>query len=260
MVVVVAVAVVAAGVVAVRAWSGRGGREVPLEEAVRRLRARGAAGGRGFLRPAVGVYEMRGGGTERLSLLDTSQAWGPRVPMTVRRLPDGCWRLRLAYNTNHWQEWDRCVRRVGLVEVAGRTFQRFDFVAATVSDRIEFRCRPPVVTIRVAAEPPASWPARCEGHSPARGTRTVSAGRNRFLGLTRVRVGDDEVPAYRYRQIRTITGDQEGRERTDLWLSALDALPLRLERDLEVRSPSPLGPVVYTERGSLKLRRLQPVR
>jgi len=259
-VIVATAALTAAGVAGALAWAGRGGREASIAEAVRRLRSGGATGGRGFLRPAVGVYEMRGTGTERLSLLDTTQRWGPRVPMTVRHRPDGCWRLRVSYNTNHWQEWDHCVRRAGLLEVAGRTFQRFDFVAATVSDRTEFRCRPPVVTIRVAADPSASWPARCEGHSPARGTRTVSAGRNRFLGLTRVRVGHDAIPAYRYRQVRTITGDQEGRERTEVWFSARDALPLRLERDLRVRSPSPLGTVVYTERGVLALRHPQPTR
>lgn len=231
-----------------------------LEEELRRLRAGGGTGPGSALRPPAGVYEMRGRGRERLSLLATTQPWGPRVPVTVRHLPDGCWRLRIAYNSNHWQAWDHCVRRVGLIERAGRTFQSFDFVAARVSDLTEFRCVPPVVTIRLEADPGSAWPARCAGRSPTRGSRTVSAGTNTYVGPARVRVGEVSVLALRYRQVRTISGDQSGRERTDLWWSARDARLLRLERRLQISSPSPLGDVVYREDGVLTLSRLEPRR
>ena len=84
------------------------------------------------LRPAPGVYQYRGEGTEHLDKPPLTQSQGPDIPGTVTHLEGGCWRLRVDYSTNHWQSWDYCPAGTGLTERAGAFFQRLDLVVAQV--------------------------------------------------------------------------------------------------------------------------------
>jgi hypothetical protein len=67
------------------------------------------------------------------------------------------------------------------------------------------------------------------------------------------------VDAWHFRQDRTITGAQEGGKTAEMWFRE-DGLLLRSERDIEVRSPSPVGDITYTETGSVELTGLEPRR
>lgn len=250
------------------AWSNRGAEEASVADAVDRFRESGdngdngqdPAGNEGMVRPALGVYTYEGTGTEKLSLLDTTQEWGPRLPATVTGAGGGCWTYKVEYSTNHWQDWTYCPADVGLREAGGTSFQSFDFVAFTVDDLIVFRCDPLGDTIRLAAEPGESWEQSCDGSSEARGTHVTSAGTNTFVGIEAVEVGGDEVRAYHYVAERTLTGDQTGTETVDTWHAVRDGLPLETERTVRVESPSPIGQVVYTERGGYRLVSLVPER
>ncbi|GIU88187.1 MAG: hypothetical protein KatS3mg009_2702 [Acidimicrobiia bacterium] len=242
------------------AWRGRGAEEADVGEAVeeyRRHREEGDASG-GFLLPAAGVYAYAAQGTERLSFLDTRQEWGATLPATVTHAA-GCFTLRIDYSTHHWQEWDLCPRGARLEETGGRTFQRFDFVAFEESVLVELTCSPPGVTIDTTAEPGDSWTQTCRGVT-GDGTETVSSGPNTFVGVETVRVGALEVETYRYRADRTIGGDREGRERFETWYSTRDGMLVKGTRSVEVRSPSPIGTVTYTEEGSFALTSLEPRR
>ena len=250
------------GVLFARSWSERGAEEASTEDAIQRYREQEGAGdgASGFLRPAAGVYEYEASGTERLSLLETTQRWGPTMPATVRHEPDGCWVLRIEYSTNHWQELTACPTETELLEDGGRTFQSFDFVAFTVGDTNVFTCEPRGVMIRIDAQPGDRWSQSCDGRSEQRGTKVTSAGPNTFLGVEELDIGGTTVGALHYRSERTLSGDQTGGETTHSWYSVTDGMLLRSTHDVRVASPSPIGDVVYTERGEFQLTSRTPQR
>ena len=250
------------------AWSKRGAEEASVDEAVARFREDGGAdgddgaddgdgGAQDLVRPGAGVYTYEGTGTEKLSLLSTGQEWGPNLPATVTHGEEGCWAFKIEYSTNHWQEWTYCLADDGLQEDGGRSFQSFDFVAFTVDDLQVFTCEPRGDTLRLDADAGDSFEQSCDGASEERGTHVNSAGSNTFVGKETVEVGGVEVDAYHYRSERSITGDQHGEEAFDTWYAADDGLPLKMERTVRVKSPSPLGEVVYKERGSFSLTSLE---
>lgn len=254
-----AAVLVAGGAFAV-AWSQRGAEEASVEEAVRELDGRGGTEG-SFLRPAGGVYVYEGTGTEQLSLLATGQQWGPQLPASVVAAKDsGCWVFKIEYSTNHRQWTTYCPQGRTLEEHGGRTFQSFDFVVSTIDDENRFVCEPPGDTIRVDAEPGATWSQSCRGRSEQRGTEVTSSGTNTFVGIETVDVDGRAVRAYRYHGERTLTGDQTGREVVETWYRVRDGLPLRVSRDVLVESPSPIGTVTYTEQGTYALTSLTPRR
>jgi hypothetical protein len=257
--IVVVVVVIVGGAVALL-WGGRGAHEASVEEAVQRFSGDRDAGASGFLTPEPGVYTYVGEGTERLSILAASQRWGPHMPVTVTTTAPGCWTFRVEYSTNHVQEVFHCARGRVLEETGGRTEQRFDFGAFAVDDTQDFTCRPPSQSIRVEARRGDSWPQSCTGHSVERGTTVISAGTTTFLGRERLRIAGSPVEADHYRVDRTLSGSQTGTEHSELWYAARDGLPLRIRRDIRVESPSPLGAVVYTERGMLTIGSLRPER
>jgi hypothetical protein len=242
------------------AWSRRGAEQASVEEAVEGL-DRDARDGEGdFLRPATGVYVYAGEGTEQLSVLDTTQQWGPELPAVVERDGSRCWTFTIEYNTHHEQSTTWCPNGDVLEEAGGSTFQSFDFVVTTVEDRTTFVCAPPGETIRVRAEPGSTWRQSCDGGSAQQGTHVTSAGTNTFVRVDTVDVGGESVRAFHYRVKRTLTGDQSGEEVVDTWYRTRDGLPLRVERDAKVDSPSPVGTVTYVERGTYRLTSVEPRR
>lgn len=100
----------------------------------------------------------------------------------------------------------------------------------------------------------------CVGGSESRGTSVTSAGTRTFVGLEELEVAGDAVPTYHYRDERTLTGDQSGTEQAEIWYSAHDGLPVRIERTVDVDTPSPFGDITYTETGTLTLTSLEPRR
>lgn len=212
------------------------------------------------LRPAAGVYRYRGDGTERLDRPPTSEAQGPDIPGTVTHLGGGCWRLRVDYNTNHWQSWDYCPTDGGLAESGGAFFQRLDLVAFDVETSSTYICEPPADAIRAGQEVGDEWAQECHGTSTSAKGEVISSGPYRYLGGDDLDVGGRQVRALHYRRERTLTGGQTGTEAGDLWFDADSGLPVRNERSIEVHSDSPLGQVTYHETGSFHLVTMTPTR
>jgi len=73
-------------------------------------------------------------------------------------------------------------------------------------------------------------------------------------------VGDVRVPAYHFRQERTLTGSQTGSQTTDQWFARETGLPLRNERKVTVHANTVVGSITYTETGRFQLTSLQPQR
>jgi len=248
-------------------WVGRGADEASTTEQLRRFRDAQANQDRtttaqvptaGFRPPDAGVYSYAATGTERLSLLNTSQLWGPTIPATVSLRADSCWTLRLNYSTHHWEDQRYCSAGRTLLEEGGTTFQTFDFGALAVTDTTVFTCDPPGDAARIFAAPGQSWARSCTGASAEHGTHVTSAGRNTFVGKESLDIGGTEVSALHYRRKRTLTGDQRGTEDTHYWFSGDTGLPLRSTKDTKVASPSPIGDVTYTEVGEFELDSLTP--
>lgn len=256
---VAAVALAAFGIWFAFRWSDRGAEEASLDEAVESARSRGNGNSNGedLLQPATGVYTYSAKGTETLSLLGTSQDWGATVPGAVVALGDGCWEQRLDYSTHHWHSQTFCARGRVLEEVSGTIFQSFDFVATTVDELTEFTCDPPGEAVRLDAEPGDVWQQSCTGIS-GRGTTVVSAGDDEFLGEETLEIEGEEVPVLHYKLTREMSGDQRGNEANEQWYHARTGLLVKTVHDIEVASPSPIGDVIYTEKGELVLTSLTP--
>lgn len=241
-------------------WGGAGADEASVDDAVRRFRAAQAGGDANPLQPAAGVYRYQGTGTERLSVLGAHQEWGSTIPVTVTTTGPGCWTVRIDYSTNHRQELDYCERDTRLLELGGRTRQKFDFGAFSADDTQEFVCDPPGVAAKIGAAPGDSWRQSCAGGSTTQHTKVVSAGPNTFLGVRSLRIGGKAVDAYVYRTDRTLSGDQSGREHDVMWFSVDTGLLLRYHRDSSVTSPSVVGTVEYRELGTMTATELTPRR
>jgi hypothetical protein len=258
---VIGVVVIAGGAFVAYRWSQRGAAEVSTKDAIARYRQEeGTSSDSGSLRPANGVYTYQARGTERLSLLGTSQQWGPTMPVTVTHDTGKCWALRIDYNTNHSQTQQYCPSGTQLLDLGERIYQSFDFGVARVSDTNVITCKPPGQVIRVDAQPGDSWRQSCNGRGTGQGTKFRSAGTNTFVGIEKLRIDGKTVPALHYRQRRTLSGDQTGTEDTNSWFAIGDAMLLRSTHDTHVTSSSPIGNVTYTERGQFQLASRTPRR
>jgi hypothetical protein len=239
-------------------WMRRGAHEVSVDDALQRFRETPGHDvvGTDGLQPAAGVYTYEGRGSESLSVLGTKQQWGDTIPATVVHGPDGCWTLTVDFNTHHSQSWRYCAQDDSLVERGGKTSQTFDFVAFSATDVNTFTCAPPAVVLRDGAQRGTPTAVECEGRSAERGTVVASTGTNTYVGREELMIGSAHVAAYHVRSEREMSGDQEGTDRSDAWYAVRGGMLLRLERDIEVRSPSPVGTVTYTERGRIELTSL----
>lgn len=242
------------------AWSQRGAKEASVERAVGKFRKSHGAPTAGFLRPPGGVYAFVGTGTEKLSLLATTQHWGPRIPVTVTEDTNSCWIFRVDYSTHHWQSVRYCAKGHVLQETGETTFQTFDFVAFETGDTNDVVCTPPIDRIRVDAKPGSRWHVACDGRSRSRGTKFHAAGTDTYVGLEQLTIGSALIPTYHYSVNRVLSGSQSGSERYDIWYSVLDGLPAKTDRHVDVKSPSPIGAVTYTESGTYTLTSLTPLR
>jgi hypothetical protein len=242
-------------------WRRSGAHEASTNEAKRRFEHTSTSAkppSAATLRPAAGVYLYRGSGTEHLSLPPKTQHQGANMPATVTYRSDGCWTFRLDYNTHHWQTWIYCPRNGGLVELGGQTFERWDFVFTTYDSTSKFTCDPPSVAIRAAMRPGDEWPQKCRGTSSGTKGDAVTSGPYTFVGDDVVTVGSTRVPAYHFRQIRTLSGSQTGTQTAELWFARSNGLPLRNQRDVTVKTDTVVGSSTYTERGSFQLTSIRP--
>lgn len=114
------------------------------------------------------------------------------------------------------------------------------------------------MVVRADAAPGDSWRQECRGTSDTVSGTTISAGRTTFVGEEAVTVGDEEIPALHYHQVRDMSDAQSGRQVEDFWFRASDGLPLRNTRSASIDSDSPVGAITYAEEGEWHLTSLAP--
>jgi hypothetical protein len=238
-----------------------GAEPVSLADASRRFREEhpGVLESEGPLVPAEGVYGYRGRGVDKLSVLSLEQQQGPVMPATVEHHADGCWTLRIDYSDKHWQDWKYCVVETGatLDEVAGVTWQRWDLGVSSIENLTDSTCQAPA--LRGGMQPGDRWRQRCEVTNDQVDGATVSAGPVRYRGIVDVDVAGELVPAYHLERERTLTGAQDGTERSELWI-APNGMPVHVVRTITLKSPSPVGDITYDETTDFRLTSLVPRR
>ena len=260
-VIAVGVAVVGVGGGALL-WGGNRARQASVSDALDNFRDRSSARQpMASLEPEAGVYTYAATGTEKLSLFNSAQPWGPTIPMTITGARnDGCYAMRMEFSTNHVQTFDYCATDAALQDVAGRTEQRFSFGALDVDDTNVFKSDPRFDVIRRSAKPSDSWSAASAGKSPTRDTAVRSVGTITYVGPETISVNGSPVAVYHYLDERTLSGDQTGTESDDQWFAQSNGLLVQLRRSVRVNSPSPIGQVTYTEQGSATITSLTPTR
>lgn len=230
-----------------------------VDDALDRFREHGGDDGSALPggRPPEGVYRYAGEGEAALSFPPLTQQDGAEMPATVTHQPRGCWTTRVELNAEHWQQWTYC--RVGdtMVETGGRTGQTWDLGVSSAENVSTFLCRPPNPVLEPAAEPGDQTEQTCSGSNSAVGGRTTSSGTSTFVGEETMVIGGQDVDTLHLRGERTLSGSQEGDERIDVWFR-YDGLLVRYERDIEVRTNSPVGIITYTETGHFELTDLRP--
>jgi hypothetical protein len=221
---------------------------------------RGGAGTdpQGDARPAPGVYQYTGSGTDMLSLPPLSQPEGPTMPGTVSLEGANCWDFRIAYSTHHWETWDYCLGQGGLRETGGRLWQLWSIGPINITNVTSITCSPGTVAIPVHALRSERWAARCTGTSTAVKGQMVSSGPYQFVDTVTMSVGGTSVRAAHFLELRTDSGAQRGTERTELWLSEGNGLPLRVQQDINVTTMTPFGTSRYTQVGTFTLASLVP--
>jgi hypothetical protein len=210
------------------------------------------------VRPAAGIYEYEGAGTEQLSTPPLSQSQGPTMPATVEWLDEGCWSFRIDYSSNHWQSWTYCPDGDLVTEVAGSTWQRWMIGTAAITNLSTFECAPGSVVTARGADVGQEWDATCTGTNEAVAGETVSSGTERFVGEEVLEIAGEQVRTQHFVSERTMRGAQVGTDRSDVWFEVDSGLPVRNERRIEAATDTPLGSSTYTEEGSFRLTSQAP--
>ena len=196
LVLVLLIPLATAGAFAARRWMHRGPSVASVGYAIDRFRTATTEGSpaRG-IHPLPGVYVYQGSGRERLSFLDTHQKQGPTEPGTLIVRADGCWTLRIEFNSFHSQSWDRCMADGRLVEHGGSTNQKFDFVMFSQGEHTVVTCDPPIVIADFTARAGTERSFRCTNRSATTKTNVQQVGTIRVIGAETVRVGSTDVPS-----------------------------------------------------------------
>jgi hypothetical protein len=232
-------------------------RPVSMREAESQLGSQDR-GSSGSSRPAPGVYEYTGSGTEQLSLPPLSQTEGRPMPGTVTLQGSNCWVFKIDYSTHHWQTWRYCLHADDLWEAGGQSWQLWSIGPINVTNVSSFTCVARSMALPGRRTPGEVWQSRCTGTNTSVKGTTVSAGPYRFLGNVTISVGRTRVLAARFLRLRTDSGTQRGTERSEVWFDARNGLILRLQQDIKVTSPTLFGTSTYTQRGVFAIESLVP--
>lgn len=231
---------------------------VSMDRAVQRFRSTGddqiAPGPRSF-----GVYEARGEGENHVSAPPSDQVDSATMPVTVAAAGRGCWTWRIDHNSAHHSELELCRSGSSIAVAAQRTRQSWDWGVVQVDNLTEYRCRPSIVVVTAAGEPPDQVRS-CTGSSSALDGETTVEIRVATIGVEPVRIDGEEVPAIHQRWDQTLTGAQTGDLTEDWWFATEDGLPLQATRSYRLQTRTPIGTTTYREDGSWSLASLAPRR
>lgn len=209
--------------------------------------------------PAQGVYRYRGSGREDTSFPPLTEDQGPAMPATVTAQADGCWVLRLDYNTHHWQDWTFCTRDGRLIERGGSTFSRRAVGTLDIENTSTFTCDPEIVVADASDQVDAARQRSCVGSGSLLPDKTTAAGTSTNLGRETIDLGGTPVETIHVRDELTYSGAQTGTETADTWFEITTGLPVRNEHHIVAVTNTPFGEITFTEDSRYELEDLHPV-
>ena len=237
---------------AVFLFTGSSAKQVSLNQARSRLPSGQPAGPLGA-RPSPGVYEYHGSGTDRLTLPPKTQPQGPSMPVTITLKGQDCWTFRIDYSTHHWQSWDFCRRGVEMHETGGQVWQLWPLGPISLTNASTVVCTPEATILPSQPAARQSWTAHCSATSSAVKGKMDGSAVYRYIGRTIVAVDGRAVAADHLSIAQTDRGSQKGTEKYEMWVQPETGLILRLDQDIQVDTPTPLGSSTYTQKGTLSL-------
>jgi hypothetical protein len=209
--------------------------------------------------PTAGFYRYQGSGKENTTFPPLTEDQGPGMPATVTAEPDGCWVVRIDFNTHHWQDWTYCTANGQLSERRGSTFARRNYGGMDIDNTSTFTCDPPALILDAADQPGAARPRLCVGSGTLIPAQTTVAGTMTVVGREQIDVGGQSVPTVHVRYDLTYSGAQSGSEKTDDWFAETTGMPVRNEHHITVGTDTPFGMITYTEDAQFVLQTAQPV-
>jgi hypothetical protein len=245
--------------VAVGGWVLFGGQRAheSSEEQARKRLTPGA--GSTTTGPAVGLYRYEGSGTEKTTFPPLTEDQGPKIPATVTAGADGCWVLRVDYNTHHYQDWTYCMAGGRLEERGGTTLTRRYLGPAQFDNTATTTCDPGMVVFDVDDKPGTKRTRHCTGTSTLVKGDTTFAGTMTVVGHESLPVGGQPVDTVHVRYDLTYTGGQVGTEQDDNWFATPTGLLVKNQRRIKADTNTSVGHTTYTEDGQLALTGLLPV-
>lgn len=214
--------------------------------------------GRVFSRPAQGVYELSGQGSESLSLPPAEQRDSDIMPASVTHLADGCWRWRVDYNAAHSHAYDFCPDGADLLLVRQSNLQSWNFGSFTIDNNAEYTCEPPSPVVVATATPGTELNHTCSGTNSAVPGESINHGSAEIIGTEQLDIGDTEVTTIRLESRTSFSGPQSGTVQETWWYEIGTGLPVRSTRNFEIRTSIALGTIDYREQGSWQITSLTP--
>jgi hypothetical protein len=216
--------------------------------------------GASIRRPPAGVYVADATGKASISLPPATQSYGATLPVTVTHEGDNCWSTEVDFNNSFRQTWHYCIEDGNLTEHGNFTTTRWDLGLMAITNETTFECEPPGVLIRTGEATGQSSDYSCAGHSDSVAGETRSDITVESVGLENLTIDGVEVPTYHYVEVDTLTGAQRGVTKVEYWYSADEFHLVRMARDIDLKTNSPVGDITYRETGGWKLASLTPQR
>ena len=220
-------------------------RASTVQDALRRFRQ-----GDRQARALEGVYSAATTGTESVDALGGARH---RYPATtsLTALRTGC---GLALEWRPLQDradtWTLCSTPAGIELASSSEQHRFFFQ----SDTTTYRCSGALLLPADAGTPSAPRPFSCQAAKARLDGTAVS------LGRVTLSVAGRSVVAEHVRTIATVSGQNQGTERTDWWLDTRTGLPVRVLLANRTSRKTIVGQAHYREDADLRLASLEPRR
>ena len=212
------------------------------------------------VRPPTGVYRADASGKASISFPPTSQSYGASAPVTVTHQGENCWSTTVDFNTAFQQRWNYCIDNGVLTEHSNYTTTGWDLGATSITNISQFDCSPPGEIIKTGERRDEVSTYNCVGTSDSISGTTNSVVTFESLGTAALTIDAMTVPAFHYRESDVLSGPQRGTTTIDYWYSVENMLLLRMERQINLRTDSPVGEVTYKEDGEWQLSSLTPTR
>ena len=203
--------------------------------------------------PPEGVYSASGTGSASISFPPASQKYGTTIPVTITHDGDSCWTSSVAFNSAFEQSWNYCIVDGALVERGDITRVEWDLGPVSITNTTTFDCDATAALITPGQTSGRSTDLICMGRGDEVAGETTSQVHFESVGVETLQLETMSIPTFHFIETDTLSGAQRGTTRIDVWYSVEEFLLIRMERQVDLRTDSPVGTIEYTENGEWQL-------